>query len=73
MQAAISGAKNELITPRAVSSSKIGDYFDGIVAKVYTLYQKKLQEQQLARFRRFDHEDDPAVQGRAGRAGFLSE
>lgn len=42
VQAAISTAKNELKTPEMVEN-RIGDYFDGIVAKVYKLYQKKLK------------------------------
>ncbi|NBD26660.1 DNA helicase PcrA [Paenibacillus glycinis] len=42
VQAALGGAKNELISPEQFEL-KIGDYFDGIVAKVYTLYQKKLK------------------------------
>ncbi|MBW7474942.1 DNA helicase PcrA [Paenibacillus oenotherae] len=42
VQAAISGAKNELITPEQFER-KIGDYFDGIVAKVYSAYQKRLK------------------------------
>ncbi|WP_217562189.1 DNA helicase PcrA [Paenibacillus sp. GbtcB18] len=42
VQAAISTAKNELVTPQRFEQ-KIGDYFDGLVAKVYTLYQKKLK------------------------------
>jgi DNA helicase II / ATP-dependent DNA helicase PcrA len=42
VQAAISGAKNELITPERYEE-KIGDYFQGIAAKVYKLYQKKLR------------------------------
>ncbi|WP_141336638.1 DNA helicase PcrA, partial [Paenibacillus sp. tmac-D7] len=42
IQAAISNAKNELLTPE-LFERKIGDYFDGLVAKVYTLYQKKLK------------------------------
>ncbi|CRF28709.1 ATP-dependent DNA helicase II UvrD1 [Mycobacterium tuberculosis] len=42
VQAAIGNAKNELITPEKFEQ-KIGDYFDGIAAKVYTLYQKKLK------------------------------
>jgi DNA helicase-2/ATP-dependent DNA helicase PcrA len=41
-QAAIGNAKNELITPQAYESS-IGDYFEGLVAKVYARYQKKLK------------------------------
>ncbi|QHW32639.1 DNA helicase PcrA [Paenibacillus rhizovicinus] len=42
VQAALGGAKNELITPEQFEL-KVGDYFDGIVAKVYTMYQKKLK------------------------------
>lgn len=42
VQAAIGNAKNELMTPEKFEQ-KIGDYFDGIVAKVYSLYQKKLR------------------------------
>ncbi|SEN67390.1 DNA helicase PcrA [Paenibacillus sp. OV219] len=42
VQAALGGAKNELITPEQFEL-KIGDYFDGIVAKVYTAYQKRLK------------------------------
>ncbi|WP_159885537.1 DNA helicase PcrA [Paenibacillus puerhi] len=42
VQAAMGNAKNELLTPEKFEQ-KIGDYFDGIVAKVYTLYQKKLR------------------------------
>ncbi|MBP1157734.1 MULTISPECIES: DNA helicase PcrA [unclassified Paenibacillus] len=42
VQAAMGNAKNELLTPEKVEQ-KIGDYFDGIVAKVYSLYQKKLR------------------------------
>lgn len=42
VQSAIGGAKNELITPEQFER-KIGDYFDGIVAKVYTAYQKRLK------------------------------
>ncbi len=42
VQAAMSNAKNELITPER-KEALIGDYFDGIVAKVYKLYQKKLK------------------------------
>ncbi|MEB3102383.1 DNA helicase PcrA [Ferviditalea candida] len=38
----ISGAKNELVTAEQYES-KIGDYFQGVVAKVYALYQKKLR------------------------------
>lgn len=39
---AISGAKNELVTPEQYES-QIGDYFQGVVAKVYGLYQRKLR------------------------------
>jgi DNA helicase-2/ATP-dependent DNA helicase PcrA len=42
VQAAMGTAKNELKTPEMVEN-QIGDYFDGIVAKVYKLYQKKLK------------------------------
>ncbi|WP_438449332.1 DNA helicase PcrA [Gorillibacterium sp. sgz5001074] len=42
IQAAIGNAKNELVTPERLEM-KIGDYFDGLVAKVYKLYQKKLK------------------------------
>ncbi|MFD0714998.1 DNA helicase PcrA [Paenibacillus sp. GCM10027626] len=42
VQAGISSAKNELITPERFES-KIGDYFDGIVSQVYTAYQKRLK------------------------------
>lgn len=42
VQAAIGGAKNDLVTPQRYGE-KIGDYFQGIVAKVYALYQKKLK------------------------------
>ncbi|MFC4812841.1 DNA helicase PcrA [Paenibacillus sp. GCM10023250] len=42
VQAALGGAKNELVSPEQFER-KIGDYFDGIVSKVYTLYQKKLK------------------------------
>ncbi|NOU95169.1 DNA helicase PcrA [Paenibacillus sp. LMG 31456] len=42
VQAAMGGYKNELKTPEMVEST-IGDYFDGLVAKVYKLYQKKLR------------------------------
>jgi DNA helicase II / ATP-dependent DNA helicase PcrA len=41
-QAAISTAKNELVTPQQLEN-KIGDYFEGLTAKIYTLYQKKLR------------------------------
>lgn len=39
---AISGAKNELITPEQYERNA-GDYFQSVVAQVYTLYQKKLK------------------------------
>lgn len=42
VQAAISNAKNELIDPAAFEK-RIGDYFDGIVAKVYRKYQERLK------------------------------
>ncbi|SDE51910.1 DNA helicase-2 / ATP-dependent DNA helicase PcrA [Paenibacillus sp. UNCCL117] len=42
VQAAMGNAKNELLSPEKFEQ-KIGDYFDGVVAKVYTLYQKKLR------------------------------
>jgi DNA helicase-2/ATP-dependent DNA helicase PcrA len=42
VQATISGAKNELITPEQYEQ-KAGDYFQSIAAKVYKLYQKKLR------------------------------
>jgi DNA helicase-2/ATP-dependent DNA helicase PcrA len=42
VQAAMGTAKNELKTPEMVES-KIGDFFDDVVAKVYKLYQKKLK------------------------------
>jgi DNA helicase-2/ATP-dependent DNA helicase PcrA len=40
--AAISSSKNELVTPERYES-RIGDYFEGIVSKVYHLYQRKLK------------------------------
>lgn len=42
IQAELGTAKNELITPDRYER-KIGDYFQGQVAKVYALYQKKLK------------------------------
>lgn len=42
VQSMISTAKNELVTPE-MYERKIGDYFEGIVAKVYTMYQKRLK------------------------------
>lgn len=42
VQAVISTNKNELITP-AQYEQKIGDYFEGLVAKVYTKYQQRLR------------------------------
>ena len=42
IQAAIGSAKNELMTPERFTA-KGGDFFDGIVSKVYTLYQRKLK------------------------------
>ncbi|NEW08793.1 DNA helicase PcrA [Paenibacillus sp. SYP-B3998] len=41
-QAALSTAKNELITPQQLEN-KQGDYFEGLTAKIYSLYQKKLR------------------------------
>ncbi|WP_083791507.1 DNA helicase PcrA, partial [Paenibacillus sp. oral taxon 786] len=43
VQAAISTAKNELITPQQYEQ-KIGDYFEGIVAKIYAQYQRQLRQ-----------------------------
>ncbi|MFD3259471.1 DNA helicase PcrA [Paenibacillus lentus] len=43
VQAMISTAKNELITPQKYEQ-KVGDYFEGLVAKVYTMYQKRLRQ-----------------------------
>ncbi|RJE85706.1 DNA helicase PcrA [Paenibacillus sp. 1011MAR3C5] len=42
VQASISSAKNELIAPERYEE-KVGDYFEGIVAKVYAMYQKRLK------------------------------
>lgn len=42
VQAAIGGAKNELITPEKYEQRQ-GDYFQGIVAKVYSQYQRRLK------------------------------
>ncbi|GLX70923.1 DNA helicase PcrA [Paenibacillus glycanilyticus] len=42
VQAEISGAKNELITPERYEQ-KTGDYFTDIVAKVFKMYQKRLK------------------------------
>jgi len=42
VQAAIGAAKNELISP-AQYEQKQGDYFEGIVAKVYAQYQRRLK------------------------------
>ncbi|WP_248929496.1 DNA helicase PcrA [Paenibacillus hamazuiensis] len=42
VQAEIGNAKNELVSPERYEN-RIGDYFQGIVAKVYSLYQKKLK------------------------------
>ncbi|UHA71667.1 DNA helicase PcrA [Paenibacillus sp. 481] len=42
VQASISTAKNELISPQRFEQ-KIGDYFDGIVSNVYKMYQKRLR------------------------------
>lgn len=42
VQSMMSTAKNELVTPE-MYERKIGDYFEGIVAKVYTKYQQRLR------------------------------
>lgn len=42
VQAAMSAAKNELVTPQQYEQ-KVGDYFESIVAQVYTEYQKRLK------------------------------
>lgn len=42
IQALMSGAKNELITPEQYEA-RAGDYFQTITAKVYTQYQKRLK------------------------------
>ncbi|MEF7439046.1 DNA helicase PcrA [Paenibacillus lautus] len=42
IQAAMSAAKNELISPQQYEQ-KAGDYFETLVAKVYTEYQKRLK------------------------------
>ncbi|MBB3130952.1 DNA helicase-2/ATP-dependent DNA helicase PcrA [Paenibacillus rhizosphaerae] len=42
IQSVISTAKNELVTPSQYEQ-KAGDYFEGLVAKVYTMYQKRLK------------------------------
>ncbi|MFE4712000.1 MULTISPECIES: DNA helicase PcrA [Paenibacillus] len=42
VQSVISTAKNELVTP-AQYEQKVGDYFEGLIAKVYTMYQKRLK------------------------------
>ncbi|CAH0121707.1 ATP-dependent DNA helicase PcrA [Paenibacillus sp. CECT 9249] len=42
VQAMISSAKNELISPKQYEQ-RIGDYFQGIAANVYTMYQKRLK------------------------------
>ncbi|MEK4353491.1 DNA helicase PcrA [Paenibacillus sp. FSL R5-0475] len=42
VQAIISASKNELITP-AQYEQKVGDYFEGLVAKVYKMYQRRLR------------------------------
>ena len=41
-QATISAAKNELLSPERYERT-IGDYFQGLAAQVYKLYQKKLR------------------------------
>ncbi|AIQ65778.1 ATP-dependent DNA helicase PcrA [Paenibacillus stellifer] len=42
VQSMISTAKNELVTPQQYEM-KIGDYLEGLVSKIYKLYQKKLK------------------------------
>lgn len=42
VQSMMGTAKNELVSP-AQYEQKIGDYFEGIVAKVYTKYQQRLR------------------------------
>lgn len=42
VQAAISTAKNELVSPQRFEQ-KVGDHFEGLVAKVYKAYQKRLK------------------------------
>ncbi|MEK4345593.1 DNA helicase PcrA [Paenibacillus sp. FSL P4-0184] len=42
VQAIISASKNELINP-AQYEQKVGDYFEGLVAKVYKMYQRRLR------------------------------
>jgi DNA helicase II / ATP-dependent DNA helicase PcrA len=42
VQAIISASKNELITPTQYEQ-KVGDYFEGLVAKVYKMYQRRLR------------------------------
>jgi DNA helicase-2/ATP-dependent DNA helicase PcrA len=42
VQAVISASKNELITP-AQYEQKVGDYFEGLIAKVYKMYQRRLR------------------------------
>ncbi|GKU76764.1 DNA helicase PcrA [Paenibacillus sp. L3-i20] len=43
VQASISGAKNELITTQRYEEKAGSDYFESLVAKVYTMYQKRLK------------------------------
>jgi len=43
IQAVISSAKNELITPERYEQSKVGDYYTQIVSNVYSAYQKRLK------------------------------
>lgn len=42
--AEISRAKNELMTPAEFSAATHGDFFKSVAARVYTLYQKKLED-----------------------------
>ncbi|GIW82469.1 MAG: DNA helicase [Gemmatales bacterium] len=43
VQAAISRAKNQLLTPHAYAR-KAGDFFEQVVAEIYPIYQKKLHD-----------------------------
>ena len=43
VQAKISGAKNELLTPESYEQKAGSDYFDQVAAKVYGIYQKRLK------------------------------
>ncbi|MFD0590702.1 DNA helicase PcrA [Paenibacillus sp. GCM10027627] len=43
VQASISSAKNELITPQRYEEKAGSDYYEGLVSKVFTMYQKRLK------------------------------